>query len=39
MQIKTIYVNESDFGFAGFDSVESRQIMMIYISVLRIFEH
>ena len=39
MQIKTIYVNESDFGSANHDSIESRQIKMIDISALRIFEH
>ena len=39
MQIKTIYINESNFDSANFDLVESRQIMMIYIFALRIFEH
>ena len=36
MQIKTIYVNESSFDSASF---ESRQIKMICIFILRIFEH
>ena len=36
MQIKTIYVNESNFGSAN---LEPRQVKMIYIFVLRIFEH
>ena len=36
MQIKTIYINESNFDSASF---ELRQIKMIYIFVLRIFEH
>ena len=39
MQVKIIYVNESSFDFASFDSVKSRQIMIIYILVLRIFKH
>ena len=39
MQIKTIYINESDFDSANFDSAESRQIIMICTFVLRIFEH
>ena len=36
MQIKTIYVDESDFGSAD---LKSRQIKMIYIFTLRISEH
>ena len=39
MQIKTIYVNELNFDFANLDLVESRQVMIIYTFVLRIFEH
>ena len=39
MQIKTIYINELNFDFANLDSVKSRQIMIICIFVLRIFEH
>ena len=39
MQIKTIYVNESSLDFMDLDSVELRQIMMIYIFALRIFKH
>ena len=36
MQVKTIYVNESNFDSAD---LEPRQIKIICISVLRIFEH
>ena len=39
MQIKTIYVSESNFDFINFDLVKSRQIIMIYIFVLNIFKH
>ena len=39
MQIKTIYINKSNFDFANLDSFESRQIMIIYIFTLCIFEH
>ena len=39
MQIKIIYINESNFNFASPNFVESCQIMMICIFVLRIFEH
>ena len=39
MQVKTIYVNELNLDFASHDSIKSRQIMMIDISVLRTFKH
>ena len=39
MQIKIIYIDESGLYSANFDFVELCQIMMIYIFVLRIFEH
>ena len=39
MQIKTIYINELNFDSASHDSIESRQIKIIDIFVLRIFEH
>ena len=39
MQIKTVYVNKLSFDFADFDFVKSRQIIIIYIFILRIFKH
>ena len=39
MQIKIIYVNESNLDFANHNLIKLRQIKMIYIFVLRIFEH
>ena len=39
MQIKIIYINEPNLDFTNFNFIESRQIMIIYTFILRIFEH